>query len=34
MKYQANFPGEYWDAWVRELRRSGRAFGMPGESAG
>jgi ribulose-5-phosphate 4-epimerase/fuculose-1-phosphate aldolase len=30
-KYQANFPGEYWDAWVRELRRSGRAFGMPGE---
>jgi L-fuculose-phosphate aldolase len=32
-KYQANFPGEYWDAWVRELRRSGRAFGMPGEAA-
>ena len=31
MKYQADFPGEYWDAWVRELRRSGRAFGMPGE---
>ena len=31
MKYQAEFPGEYWDAWVRELRRSGRAFGMPGE---
>ena len=31
VKYQANFPGEYWDAWVRELRRSGRAFGMPGE---
>ncbi len=30
-KYQADFPGEYWDAWVRELRRSGRAFGMPGE---
>ena len=28
-KYQADFPGEYWDAWVRELRRSGRAFGMP-----
>ena len=19
-KYQADFPGEYWDAWVRELR--------------
>jgi L-fuculose-phosphate aldolase len=31
-KYQADFPGEYWDAWVRELRRSGRAFGMPEES--
>ncbi len=31
VKYQAEFPGEYWDAWVRELRRSGRAFGMPGE---
>jgi len=29
VKYQADFPGEYWDAWVRELRRSGRAFGMP-----
>jgi L-fuculose-phosphate aldolase len=28
-KYQADFPGEYWDAWVRELRRSGGAFGMP-----
>ena len=31
VKYQADFAGEYWDAWVRELRRSGRAFGMPGE---
>ena len=31
MKYQADFAGEYWDAWVRSLRRSGRAFGMPGE---
>ena len=31
-KYQADFPGEYWDAWVRELRRSGRAFGMPEEA--
>jgi L-fuculose-phosphate aldolase len=30
-KYQADFAGEYWDAWVRTLRRSGRAFGMPGE---
>jgi L-fuculose-phosphate aldolase len=29
VKYQADFPGEYWDAWVRELRRSGRAFEMP-----
>ena len=28
-KYQAEFPGEYWDAWVRELRRSGGAFEMP-----
>jgi L-fuculose-phosphate aldolase len=32
VKYQADFAGEYWDAWVRELRRNGRAFGMPGES--
>ena len=32
-KYQPSFAAEYWDAWVRELRRSGRAFGMPGESA-
>ena len=31
VKYQAGFAGEYWNAWVRELRRSGRAFGMPGE---
>ena len=30
-KYQANFAAEYWDAWVRELRRGGRAFGMPEE---
>lgn len=28
-KYQDGFAGEYWDAWVRELRRRGRAFGMP-----
>jgi L-fuculose-phosphate aldolase len=31
MKYQDDFPGEYWDAWVRELRRSGRGFDMPRE---
>jgi L-fuculose-phosphate aldolase len=30
-KYQAGFASEYWEAWLRELRRSGRAFGMPGE---
>jgi L-fuculose-phosphate aldolase len=28
-KYQAEFAGEYWDAWVRALRRDGRDFGMP-----
>ena len=27
-KYQSGFAAEYWDAWLRELRRSGRAFGM------
>jgi L-fuculose-phosphate aldolase len=32
-KYQDGFSAEYWDAWVRELRRDGRAFGMPGEAA-
>jgi L-ribulose-5-phosphate 4-epimerase len=31
-KYQADFAGEYWDAWIRALRRSGRAFDMPEES--
>jgi L-fuculose-phosphate aldolase len=31
-KYQADFASEYWDAWVRAVRRSGRAFGMPEES--
>lgn len=31
VKYQSDFAGEYWDAWIRALRRSGRAFGMPGE---
>jgi L-fuculose-phosphate aldolase len=30
-KYQDGFADEYWDAWVRELRRRGRAFEMPGE---
>jgi L-fuculose-phosphate aldolase len=30
-KYQDGFSTEYWDAWVRELRRDGRAFGMPAE---
>jgi L-fuculose-phosphate aldolase len=31
-KYQGGFAREYWDAWVRALRRSGGDFGMPGES--
>jgi L-fuculose-phosphate aldolase len=31
-KYQDDFAGEYWDAWIRELRRRGRAFEMSGES--
>jgi L-fuculose-phosphate aldolase len=31
-KYQSQFAGEYWDAWVRALRRSGRDLGMPRES--
>jgi L-fuculose-phosphate aldolase len=31
-KYQDGFADEYWDAWIRELRRRGRAFGMPGEN--
>ena len=29
MKYQDAFLSEYWDAWVRELRRNGRDFDMP-----
>jgi hypothetical protein len=29
VKYQPDFAGEYWDAWVRALRRAGQAFGMP-----
>lgn len=28
-KYRDGFVDEYWDAWVRELRRNGQAFGMP-----
>jgi L-fuculose-phosphate aldolase len=32
VKYQPDFAGEYWDAWIRALRRSGQAFGMPEES--
>ena len=31
-KYQDGFEMEYWDAWIRALRRNGRAFGMPGEA--
>jgi L-fuculose-phosphate aldolase len=30
-KYQGSFPAEYWDAWVRGLRRAGRDHGMPSE---
>jgi L-fuculose-phosphate aldolase len=33
-KYQDGFPEEYWDAWVRALRRSGGAAGMPAEGGG
>ena len=29
MKYQENFLAEYWDAWIRDLRRDGRGFDMP-----
>jgi L-fuculose-phosphate aldolase len=28
-KYQSDFAAEYWDAWIRALRRGGLAFGMP-----
>jgi L-fuculose-phosphate aldolase len=31
-KYQPDFAAEYWEAWVRTLRREGRALGMPEES--
>jgi L-fuculose-phosphate aldolase len=29
MKYREAFLDEYWDAWIRELRREGRDFDMP-----
>jgi L-fuculose-phosphate aldolase len=29
MKYRDVFLSEYWDAWIRELRREGRDFDMP-----
>jgi L-fuculose-phosphate aldolase len=29
MKYQDAFLAEYWNAWLRELRRAGRDFDMP-----
>ena len=29
MKYQDAFLAEYWDAWIRELRRKARDFDMP-----
>ncbi len=32
LKYQPDFAAEYWEAWVRTLRREGRALGMPEES--
>ncbi|HEX6461321.1 MAG TPA: class II aldolase/adducin family protein [Thermoleophilaceae bacterium] len=28
-KYQSGFPDEYWDAWIRALRRGGLDEGMP-----
>jgi L-fuculose-phosphate aldolase len=33
MKYRDAFLSEYWDAWVRELRRDGRDFDMPGAAS-
>ena len=32
-KYQDEFPAEYWDAWIRGLRRAGLDQGMPPEGA-
>jgi L-fuculose-phosphate aldolase len=29
MKYQDSFLAEYWEAWIRELRRQARDFDMP-----
>jgi L-fuculose-phosphate aldolase len=31
-KYREDFASEYWDAWIRELRRRGLAFEMPADS--
>jgi L-fuculose-phosphate aldolase len=31
VKYQPDFAAEYWEAWVRALRRGGQALGMPEE---
>lgn len=33
MKYRDSFMDEYWEAWIRELRRAGRAFDMPETTA-
>ena len=33
MKYRDAFMQEYWDAWIRELRRDGRDFDMPRDGA-
>jgi L-fuculose-phosphate aldolase len=30
MKYRDSFLDEYWDAWIRALRRAGDDFDMPG----
>jgi L-fuculose-phosphate aldolase len=32
-KYQSGFPDEYWEAWIRALRRGGHDHGMPGGAA-
>jgi|tagenome__1003787_1003787.scaffolds.fasta_scaffold20152680_2 L-fuculose-phosphate aldolase len=32
-KYQSGFPDEYWDAWIRALRRAGQDQGMPAGAA-
>jgi len=32
-KYQDGFADEYWDAWLRDLRRTNGAFDMPEEAA-